>query len=205
MHKGPKISGGIAIFARNDVKSYFKHIPNKHDDLIWVKLKKEMSGEKNDLYICTSYISPSKGGEKDNDSLERVFDEVISFKKKGRVLIQGDLNARTGTESDFIERDKFDDEFGIIIENTPPARNSRDQGKLSERGKNLLSLCKANDVFIVNGRKIGDLFGSLTSFQWKGDGLVDYVIADYPTFRAIKNLWVGHFIPWLSDHCPISL
>ena len=79
MHKGPKISGGIAIFARNDVKSYFKHIPNKHDDLIWVKLKKEMSGKKNDIYICTSYISPSKGGEKDNDSLERVFDEVITF------------------------------------------------------------------------------------------------------------------------------
>ena len=65
------------------------------------------------------------------------------------------------------------------------------------------AFCKANDVLIVNGRKIGDLFGSPTSFLWNGEGLVDYVIADYLTFSSIKNLWVGEFIPWLSDHCPL--
>ena len=31
------------------------------------------------------------------------------FKKKGEVIVQGDLNARTGIDKDFIVYDKFDD------------------------------------------------------------------------------------------------
>ena len=67
-----------------------------------------------------------------------------------------------------------------------------------------MSICKANEVLIVNGRKVGDLIGSVTSFQWNGTGLVDYIISDYTIFDAIKGLCVGDFIPWLSDHCHIT-
>ena len=40
-------------------------------------------------------------------------EEINYYRKKGIVLVQGDLNARTGKEKDFIEYDKFDDTFGI--------------------------------------------------------------------------------------------
>ena len=114
------------------------------------------------------------------------------------------MNARTGTQPDYIEPDKFDMDMGITSETTPPLRNSKDRDLVSIRGKNLLSFCKANEVLIVNGRKVGDLFGSVTSFQWNGTGLVDYIISDYTIFDAIKGLCVGDFIPWLSDHCHIT-
>ena len=59
--------------------------------------------------------------------------------------MQGDLNARTGNERDFIEYDKFD-----ISQHLP---NSEDQ-IINTRGNELLDLCKLNDFLIVNGRKV---------------------------------------------------
>ena len=184
-HKGPKISGGLAVFARNDVISLFKYIPNDHEDSIWVKVKKEALGNKKDLYIGTAYISPSKGKQKEDESLDIFFDEINKFKRTSLVLAQGDLNARTGIGLDYLEEDKFDDKLGITNEHKPPPRNSHDLGKMNTRGKNLLSNCKANDMLIVNGRKVGDIFGSPTSFQWNGEGLVDYTLADTLTFELI--------------------
>ena len=56
---------------------------------------------------------------------------------------------------------------------------------------------------ILNGRKTGDLFGRITSFQWNGNGVVDYVISSHDLFPHISYLNVGPYIPWVSDHCPL--
>ena len=59
------------------------------------------------IYIWYLYISPpNRKGSK--DSLTTLNEELIFFNKKGVALVQGDLNARTGTEKDFIEHDKYD-------------------------------------------------------------------------------------------------
>ena len=42
---------------------------------------------------------------------------------------------------------------------------------MNQRGRELLDLCKVNDMIISNGRKIGDLFGKYTSHQWNGSAL----------------------------------
>ena len=81
-------------------------------------------------------------------------------------------------------------------------RNSKDK-KLDCRGRELLDLCKSLDLNILNGRKTGDIFGDFTSFQWKGNGLVDYVITSKTLFSSVLSLKVGNFMPWISDHCPL--
>ena len=52
-------------------------------------------------------------------------EDIINFAKKGHVILQGDLNARTNTNRDFILPDKSDEnnELGL------PIRNSVDKVK----------------------------------------------------------------------------
>ena len=69
------------------------------------------------------------------------------------------------------------------------------------RGKELIELCKSLGLITLNGRKIGDLFGNFTSFQWNGNSVVDYVLVDQSLLSSISFFKIGNFIPWLSDHC----
>ena len=211
-HKGPKISGGIAVFARKDIAHTIKYVPNTNEDSIWVKIVQKATGETKDVYIGTCYISPpsrnaqgkhyGESNEK-HTSLERFFEEAEKFRSKGEVILQGDINARTGDLPDFLTHDKFDDLFGIENHDTNPPRNSEDK-KVCERGSLLLDLCKSGDYRIANGRKLGDLSGKFTSMQWNGSAVVDYVITQAANLNRVVELQVGQFFPCLSDHCPLQ-
>ena len=101
--------------------------------------------------------------------------EINLFRYKGVIIVQGDLNARTGKEPDYVNADKSDDIFGIQNLTNQAPRNSEDT-KTNPRGKDLIDLCKVNDLLIANGRTSGDLFGKLTSHQYNGSALNDYLL-----------------------------
>ena len=127
------------IFIKQNLEHIVQVVPNKNEDSIWIKIKKESCGENNDIYIGTFYVSPHANNQKAKKiDFFSVFNEEINFfRNKGTVLVQGDLNARTGNENDFIKYDKFDDSFGIENYNNQQIRNSEDQ-TLNSRGKELL-------------------------------------------------------------------
>ena len=81
----------------------------------------------------------------------------------------------------------------------PPPRNSEDHGT-NKRGDELLDFCKSNEFPIVNGRKIGDLFGKYISHQYNGSSAIDYLLTTNNFFENISMFQVGNFVPWLSDH-----
>ena len=212
-HKGPKISGGLALFVKENLSDLVHVIPNTSDDSIWLNLK-QRSSESSSLYFGAFYISPEntqgrgkgkgKGG-KNSYFFDLMNQEITKFQNKGTVLIKGDLNARIGREVDVITSDKFDDTsttLGIDNSSSLPSRNSEDE-KTNPRGTELLDFCKANEYAIVNGRKVGDAFGKYTSHQWNGSSVVDYLITPASDFAKIESFSVGEFTPWLSDHCPI--
>ena len=118
------------------------------------------------------------------------------------MIINGDFNAKTSNEDDFIIPDKFNDDTDTHYREHLRKRNSQDKN-LDERGKNILDMCKGLDLSIINGRKTGDVFGNFTCFQWNGNSVVDYLITSEQLFKKIPNFKVGEFIPWLSDHCPL--
>ena len=127
----------------------------------------------------------------------------MHFQKKGKVIVQGDFNARTNVIIDNVTADKYDTSF---IENPCidiPIRNSEDKAPANHRGKELIELCKSLGLVTLNGRKVGDLFGKYTSLQWNGSSVVDYVIVDQSIFPSVSFFKVGDFIPWISDHCAI--
>ena len=83
--------------------------------------------------------------------------------KGGHIILQGDFNARTAREKDFVKTDKFDVDI-VSEEFELPMRNSSDK-ELNTKGKELLDLCKSYGLCIINGRKTGDHMGNFTSFQ----------------------------------------
>ena len=133
--KGPKLSGGLAVFVKNELSHMVTPVTNSHDDSIWIKISKESSKEDVDIYIGTLYISPSKNKDTE-DSLETLFNEALSFQKKGIVFIQGDFNARTGGLPDYLVNDKSDEIFNIKNHETICERNSEDN-KTCPRGLEL--------------------------------------------------------------------
>ena len=203
IHKGPKIAGGIGIFVKEEFKDLAQLVSNENQDSIWIKIRKELCNEPEDIFIGSFYISPDgKQGTNTIDFFTSMNKELNIFRQKGIVLVQGDLNARTGVENDFVNFDKSDELLGIDNLSNHCLRNSEDE-KLNPRGKELLDLCKVNDLLIANGRKPGDLFGKFTSHQYNGSALNDYLLAPNSFLEKISHFSVGDFAPWLSDHCPI--
>ena len=151
-------------------------------------------------------MSPGNSKERNKkkyDFFSAVNDEITYYSKKGLVLLRGDFNCRTGKEKDYVEHDKSDSELGIENFDNQIMRNSEDQN-INPRGKELLDICKLNDLLILNGRLPGDIFGNFTSHNWNGSSVVDYCIAPNLMFDSISKFSVGKYVPWLSDHCMIN-
>ena len=178
------MAGGLAVFVRNEIRHLFKPVDNNNEDSVWIEFCK---GEDNmNIFIGTCYISPSQN-KNSQGSLETFFKEAKSLNEKGRVIMQGDFNARTACQPDYIKQDKMDDLFQISNVFQPLSRNSEDT-KTCPRGVELLDFCKSFDYSLLNGRKTGDIFGKYTSFQWNGSRVVDYVLSDQNIFDQIITL-----------------
>ena len=125
----------------------------------------------------------------------------------------GDLNCRTGTADDYIPNDESTNFINIPIDvptieiddimsngtvNILKSRISQDK-LLNEYGRELLAICKSNNMFIVNGR-IGDSpDGNFTCHTSNGQSVVDYFIVDSELLSNVTEFSVGQDNP-LSDH-----
>ncbi len=192
---------GIAVFAKENISEFFQLVKTENKDVIWVRMRKEKTGEDKDVYIGTCCLNPSKAAQTDKKII-KLTGEMIYFQKKGDVMIMGDLNAKTGILDDTIAPDKSDELFDLLLDEPPPKRNSQDDA-VNPGGNDLLDMCRSLDLNIVNGRKTGDVFGKYTCFKWNGNSVVDYLITSSSVFQKNSIFEVGEFLPWLSDHCPL--
>ena len=201
-NKGSKKGdGGIAIFIKEKFSKHIVPQKNENPESVWVKIKKEFSGENDDIFIGTVYLAPYKSKSEDAKKMQEIEEEIFKFNQLGKVVIQGDFNARSGIERDFVIPDKFDLMPDLSCKNTILERNSEDRATVDSRGRELVDICKAMGVIMLNGRKTGDFFGKYTCFQWNGSSTVDYVLVKEALYDQVVLFKVGKFIPWISDHC----
>ena len=179
-------SGGIAIFCKPDLSKHVNIAHNAHDDVIWIKIGRAVYGGSEDTYLGTCYIPPNGNKESTAKSFEKLGEEVAKFQSRGRVILQGDFNARINMENDTIVPDKYDEHLGISFTAIPP-RNSEDTGEINIRGAELLNMCKALNMTILNGRKSGDLFGKYTSIHWNGKAVVDFGIVPGDSYEVVTT------------------
>ncbi|CAG2229894.1 unnamed protein product [Mytilus edulis] len=163
-----------------------------------------------DLYICLVYFPPSCSAytqRLDQDILDCIENDISKFQKQGKILLCGDFNARVSSEPDFIANDssKFIPvNTDYIIDKELLTRKNQDK-VLDTRGKDLLDLCISNQLRFLNGRVLGDMFGTYTCHTPNGSSTVDYVILSESILDQILYFKVSDFIPTLSDtHCKLE-
>ena len=227
--KGKKAFGGIAVFVKEYLWKVAKICPmkTKNENTLWLKISGKDKGYR-DIYLGSTYLSPENKKNRVHlkTCMANLREDVELFSSRGSIFLLGDFNARTNRANDFVQdldpmyeeeiephTDKFDikigsmyskfDELGEVEAAESRLRNSQDNAPLSKRGKELISLCKDLELSILNGRKLGDVFGKITCFRSNGCSVVDYGICSKDLFDAIPHFSVGLHMPWVSDHCPI--
>ena len=143
------------------------------------------------------------------DDFSNLENEITSIPQNTNILILGDLNARTGEKTDFIENEGSTHEqlYTILPDNytedTNYNRNSCDK-ICNTQGQNLIDLCIASQLRILNGRFIGDILGNFTCHKSYGASVVDYALADMDLLKSIHFFQVKN-ATYLSDHSQISV
>ena len=145
---------------------------NEHEDVIWIKVMMELIGGARDVYMATTCISPTCNKDQE---------KVAYFQRKGKFIIQKDLNAHLSYKGDIIIPDRFGQDLRRSLCNVSHG-NSEDTTETNIRSEGLLEICKSLNLITINGRKTGDKFGMNTSYQWNGKAVVDYTIASSRIF-----------------------
>ena len=163
-------------------------MPTDNDDSIWLRTS---LGCQDEARFGFYYCSPE--GKETSNFLEVIGNEIQNLCTTRNIYIFGDFNARTKSVVENIAQDKFDKDLGIenTIETVPITRNSEDMKIVNKRGKDFLDICRINDLSIVNGRTIGDIFGSYTCHRKRGSSVVDYLLTPCHNLHNILDFAVG--------------
>ncbi|CAG2254084.1 unnamed protein product [Mytilus edulis] len=210
--KARRYSGGINIFAKSSISKGLKSLTNSHPDILWIKLDHMFFSISRDVFVAVVYISPeySSYNNKNND-IESIYSILLSdvekYSSMGDIIIQGDFNAYTNTQLDFIEFDNVTELVNLDDSEYHPdrvlSRNNLDHKHTNNSGKLLLNMCKEAKIRILNGRTIGDLNGQPTCITYNGSSVVDYTLISEELIDSI-GYFVVHDFTSLSNHRPIS-
>ena len=70
-----------------------------------------------DTFVCCVYKTSCRHAGDDRSKLDIVHECIIKYKKKGHVMLMGDLDCRTGTADDYISTDGSRNFVNIINNN----------------------------------------------------------------------------------------
>ena len=209
--KANRDSGGVAILVKNNFLKFVSRQPNVYEDSIWLKIDKNLFGTNKDIYLCNFYLPPENSSSNINSDLDKwdlLEREIQMFNTKGFVLLCGDLNARTGTQLDFIPLDSRDAFFNLPHNYVTDPLTIRSRCNLDTKvnnfGKKLLDMCIGKSLQIINGRTCGDFFGNYTCLKYNGNSTVDYNIISKPISDIVSSFQVLPYSEY-SDHKPLSL
>ena len=94
--KSKRGQGGVSVLIENKHSNLVTHINSSSPNIIWCRLHKSLLGLESDIQ------SQKKAGE---DIISILDKEIQKYSAKGKIILLGDFNARTGTLNDFIEND----------------------------------------------------------------------------------------------------
>ena len=203
--KGRK-SGGIKIFLKKKLKNSIKVIKST-DNYAWLEIDKNLFHElEKNILVCAIYSQPASSKYYSEEVWEALENDLIYMtNNEVPFCILGDMNGRTGTESEFLEipkNEEIPDTEGRKIKESK--RNNCDK-ETCQIGTKILNLCKSYEMQIGNGRLNGDFMGNFTHYNKnKGQSTVDLALISDSLFNDIDDLKI---LPQetFSDHSKIIL
>ncbi len=166
--------------------------------------------------MCIVYAAPQGSPYADSSLFEHICQEVEKAMSLGGVFLAGDFNARTGTNTDFIDCSQLADVLLMpqAIEDTLPNNmlecHNRDTVTASWH-REFLDLCKTTRLFILNGRTPGNISGEYKCLSNKSFSNVDYFLTTVDQLEGVKCLEVNCDEKYSShkdahfDHRPLVL
>ena len=132
----------------------------------------------------------------------------MKYSAKGKIVLNGDFNARKGSLIDFIQYEDStfldtsymeNQQYSVHSFSLP---NNMDK-KTNKYGRSLNEICISNDLYFLNGRIRGDNSGKFTCHKFNGASVIDYAIVSSCLLDKIIYFSV-HSPDYYSCHCPIS-
>ena len=205
--------GGVCILIKNEIARGVKEVKSSIEDVVACKLDKYFFGTDKDIFLVNSYIKPANtsckiSGTSGLDIIHELDQFLNELSSKGDLIACGDFNARIGQEIDFIKDDELghdsliplpDDYIPLEISE----RNSKDKNSNSYK-RPFLEMLINNELHILNGRTLGDIYGEFTCIQSSGASVVDYFVISPNCSSYISYMSVEQFTCF-SDHKPIVL
>ena len=131
--------------------------------------------------------------------------EIIASRNQLPVFLCGDFNARTGDlRTEILHAD-------IVEEQSRPLaalQNENPDDVKNFRGRNLIHVCSAHGLAIVNGLHYNDTVftGGFTCFPHNGGkSTVDYIICDIESLDQVRSFEIFGSMSHSSDHLPIAV
>jgi exonuclease III len=195
-------SGGIILLFRKSLQNAIKTI-STHSNAIWVKLSGAYFGWDKDVFLATVYVPPSNS-KYYSDQFTALEQNIVKYSNMGIVKLMGDFNARLGNLQDYIIEDS-DSHIALPPDYTSDSQTYRQSvhTKRNSHGKNLLSLCIATQLRILNGRTTGDTLGNFTYHDSKGSSAIDFFVCSESIQHMVWCMQIQN-INYLSRHCQIS-
>ena len=200
-----KPSGGIAVLVKESMRHLYKFDPISDSDVIWVRIQKQFTSLSNDICLAFVYLPPlnsTYGKIHSKDIMLKLEKQIDYFACKGKIVLCGDLNARIGNSVDIMQSDDEPylptpraDTFDVIL-----PRVSSDYSVVNQSGRWLIDSCVDNQLYVLNGRTLGDLTGQFTCHTHRGSSIVDYILASRSLSNYVHSMIV-HELGIFSDHC----
>ena len=210
--KKGRASGEVLVYYKKEFKNIISVLDKSSENILWVKISKGFIHATKEVYIAGIYNSPKYSNytkEKICNVIDVLKEQLTSFSSSDIIFIGGDFNSRIGTHDDFISENEKDLTYlpqDYELDSITSVRNNQDVS-INDYGVQLLDLCIATKLRILNGRTRGDLQGHVTYIGHKGNSTIDLVLTseisllETALIQYLSVLDINH----LSDHCPILL
>jgi len=209
-----KHSGGIVVLVRETwVNSTTIWKTTRDGTRIWLRLDNAFQRP---LFLRIIYAAPQGSPYADNSLFEHICQKVGEAMSLGGVLLVGDFNARTCTNTHFIDCSQL---ANVLL--VPQAIEDTLCNDMLERQncdivtagwhREFMDLCRTVGQFIFNGRTPGDISGEYTCLSNKVFSTVDYFLTTADQLEGVKRLEVNCDEKYSchkyahSDHKPLVL
>ncbi|KAL5262983.1 hypothetical protein ACHWQZ_G008408 [Mnemiopsis leidyi] len=149
-------------------------------------------------------LNAGGNNERPPSTLDQLLEFLASKDNLGDIMVLGDLNARIGLSSPTFEDEDTETqpEFAGQPKSHPVTsdRASKDT-VLNSRGKLLLDFLACTRLTVLNGCTLGDVLGEVTSVNYNGCSVVDYVAVNPNLRRRVVSFKVLDLTKY-SDHKP---
>ena len=204
--------GGSVIIVRDTYLKYITVIHNYADTVIWLKLDHALTAFNQDLYIACTYLPPSTSSFHRHYDVDIFYDlenQIHHYSSLGKVILIGDMNARTSVRPDYIETDNLHGDLTQLLapllnyySDVPLCPRINPDPTVNDFGFKLLTLCKSSGLRILNGRHPDGNSNDFTFAGSRGLSVVDYIVTTPDIFPYVKSFEVADFNIF-SDHAPL--